>query len=118
MAKNRELGEYGETAAVTWLENRGYCLLFRNWRYSHYEIDIVASFDNVLHFIEVKTRRSKKFGEPEESVTSKKIRHLMKAGEEFQYQYPQWKRVQYDVLSISIDTGNAAEFFFIEDVYL
>jgi putative endonuclease len=118
LANNRELGAYGETMAASWLENKGYCLLFRNWRHAHYEIDIVASFDNVLHFIEVKTRRNKKFGEPEESVDNKKIRNLMKAGEEFQYQYPQWKRVQYDVLSISIATGNAAEYFFIEDVYL
>jgi putative endonuclease len=118
LANNRELGVYGETMAASWLENKGYCLLFRNWRHAHCEIDIVASFDNVLHFIEVKTRRNKKFGQPEESVDYKKIQHLLKAGEAFQYQYPQWKRVQYDVLSITILPDGAAEYFFIEDIYL
>ncbi len=118
LANNRELGALGETMAVSWLANKGYCLLFRNWRHAHYEIDIVASLENVVHFIEVKTRRNKKFGEPEESVDNKKISYLMKAGEAFQYQHPQWKRVQYDVLSISIAPNNTAEYFFIEDVYL
>jgi putative endonuclease len=42
----------------------------------------------------------------------------MKASEAFQYQFPQWKRVQYDVLSILIDPNNAAGYFFIEDIYL
>ncbi|MEO5593102.1 MAG: YraN family protein [Chitinophagaceae bacterium] len=118
MAKHNLLGAGGEALAAKWLEDKGFTLLHLNWRHSYYEVDIIASMENVLHFIEVKTRRNKKFGEPEESVDKKKIINLMKAGEEFQYQYPQWKRVQYDVLSISIQSGNAADYFFIEDVYL
>ncbi len=118
MANQHVLGAEGEGLAAKWLVEKGFELLHRNWRFGHWEIDIIASLGPVLHFIEVKTRRNKKFGEPEESVDNKKIRNLMKAGEAFQYQYPQWKRVQYDVLSISIVTGNAAEYFFIEDVYV
>jgi putative endonuclease len=55
---------------------------------------------------------------PEESVTHKKIRSIVTAGVAFQYQYPAWKRVQYDVLSILIIGQEAPDYLFIEDVYL
>ena len=118
MAKHNILGTEGEALAVKWLADRGFTVLHQNWRHSYYEVDVIAALGNVLHFIEVKTRRNKKFGEPEESVDNKKIANLMKAGEEFQYQFPQWKRVQYDVLSITIEPNGVANYFFIEDVYL
>ena len=89
-----------------------------NWRYARYEIDIIASHEDVLHFIEVKTRRSGKFGFPEESVTDKKLQHLINAAEAFLAAYPEWKRVQFDVLSIMLTGSKATEYFFIEDVYL
>ena len=118
MAKHNVLGIEGEALAVQWLLNRDFVILHQNWRHSYYEVDIIAAKDSVLHFIEVKTRRNKKFGEPEESVDKKKMANLMKACAEFQYQFPQWKRVRYDILSITIDANGVAEYFFIEDVYL
>ncbi|MEP7279620.1 MAG: YraN family protein [Bacteroidota bacterium] len=118
MARHHELGATGEAMAVQWLQNKGFLVLHRNWRYSHYEVDIIATLENVLHFVEVKTRRSKKYGEPEESVDKKKLLSLLRAGEAFQYEYPQWKRVQYDVLSVFINPSGIADYFFIEDVYL
>jgi putative endonuclease len=118
LANHNLLGTEGEALAVKWLLDKGFTLLHQNWRHSYYEVDIIAAMGNVLHFIEVKTRRNKKFGEPEESVDNKKILNLMKAGEEYQYQYPLWKRVQYDVLSITIQPNSKADYFFIEDVYL
>jgi putative endonuclease len=118
LANHNVLGRAGEAMAVQWLQNRGFTILHQNWRHAYYEVDIIAALKDVLHFIEVKTRRSKKYGEPEESVDNKKIRNLMNAGEEFQYQYPQWKRVQYDVLSITIEPEGTVDYFYIEDVYL
>lgn len=118
MANHNRLGAEGEALAAGWLQQEGFALLHRNWRHEHCEIDIVATRGPVLHFIEVKTRRSVRFGEPEESVGRGKIRHLLKAGAAYQYEYPQWKRVQYDVLSITIVDNEAPEYFFIEDVYL
>jgi putative endonuclease len=117
VAKHRQLGTTGELLAVSWLEEKGFVVQERNWRYSYYEVDIIAVKDQVLHFIEIKTRSNTKFGEPEESVSKKKIHNLLTAGEAYQYQNPQWKRVQYDVLSIMILPGKT-EYFFIEDVYL
>ncbi|MFM9908090.1 MAG: YraN family protein, partial [Chitinophagaceae bacterium] len=83
MASHNETGKKGEELAAAWLEESGFCLLHRNWRHSHYEIDIIATKSNKVHFIEVKTRSSNRFGFPEESVSDKKIENLMQAAEEF-----------------------------------
>ena len=104
--------------AVSHLTEKGYHILHRNWRHSHWEVDIIAEKDTVLHFIEVKTRRTKKYGYPEEAVSNKKIQNLINAAEEYLYQQPQWKRVQFNILSITILKDEPAEYFLIEDVYL
>jgi putative endonuclease len=118
MARHNELGKNGEAWAVTFLEKRGYTILHRNWRYSHYEIDIIAVKENVLHFVEVKSRSSKNFGLPEDAVTPKKFQRLLQAADEFLFQHPQYRHVQYDVLSITTTSGQPPAFFLIEDVYL
>ena len=118
MAHHNKTGSLGEGLAVEYLIKNGFGLLHQNWRHSHWEVDIIAQKDTVLHFIEVKTRRTKKFGHPEESVTKKKIQNLINASEEYLYQFPQWKRIQFDILSITILKNEPAEYFFIEDVYL
>jgi putative endonuclease len=117
MASHNDIGKKGEALAVLWLINNGYEILHQNWRHSHFEVDIIAHKNKVLHFIEVKARRSSQFGHPEESVSKKKIENLMHAAEEFLFQFPEWKRIQYDVLSINIQKSKT-EYFFIEDVYL
>jgi putative endonuclease len=118
LSKHQLTGKKGEALAIAYIKNKGFTLLHQNWRYSRYEVDIIASKENVLHFIEVKTRSSLQFGTPEESVSDKKIENLMNASEEFQYRHPEWKRVQYDVLSILLHANGNIEYFYIEDVYL
>ena len=119
MAHHNKTGSFGEGLAVDYLTKKGFKLLHQNWRHSRWEVDIIAQKDTtVLHFIEVKTRRTKKFGYPEESVTKKKIQNLINASEEYLYQFPQWKRIQFDILSITILKNEPAEYFFIEDVYV
>ena len=117
MARHNDTGKKGEQLAAAWLQEHGYSILHMNWRYSHYEIDIIASRFHTLHFIEVKTRNNLTFGYPEESVTRKKFSNLMNAAAEFMFQYPQWNRVQYDVLSITKIKEKPLEYFLIEDVY-
>ena len=118
MANHNRTGSTGEAMAVQHITERGFSLLHQNWRYSHWEVDIIASKGNVLHFIEVKTRRTKKFGHPEEAVSKKKIQNLINASEEYLYQFPQWTRIQFDILAISILKGEPVEYFFIEDVFI
>jgi putative endonuclease len=118
MPGNKETGIQGEKMAAAWLTLKGYVVLHTNWRHSHYEIDIVASKDDTLHFIEVKTRNTLMFGQPEESVSKKKLLNLMKAGEVYLETFTQWKKIQYDVVAITLHKQLPPQFFFNEDVYL
>ena len=117
MAKHNDTGKIGETHAGTWFEEKGYTILHNNWRYKNLEVDIIASKKNILHFIEVKAITTLKFGYPEDKVSTKKIQNLINAAEEFLYQYPQWQRIQFDVLSITMLKNEPIEYFLIEDIY-
>ncbi|WP_431215248.1 YraN family protein [Puia sp. P3] len=77
MALHILTGTTGEDLAAEWLTAKGFAILTRNWRYGRYEIDIIASRNSVLHFIEVKSRNSTLFGNPEESVSRKKLNNIM-----------------------------------------
>ena len=98
MAQHNKTGNLGEAMAADHLTSKGFTVLHQNWRHSHWEVDIIASKDNILHFIEVKTRLTKKFGHPEEAVDKKKLQNLIKAAEEYLFRQPQWKRIQFDIL--------------------
>jgi putative endonuclease len=118
MAHHHQTGVIGEKMAAEYLSQKGFTILHQNWRHSHWEVDIIASLKDTLHFIEVKTRRTRKFGNPEDDVTKKKIENLINASEEFLFLNPQWKKIQFDILSINIPAHQPAEYFFIEDVYI
>ncbi|MGZ5248477.1 MAG: YraN family protein [Flavitalea sp.] len=117
MGTHHETGRSGELLAITYLEARQFNILHTNWRYSYYEIDVIAVRDHILHFIEIKTRKGSRFGFPEESVSIKKMRNIMIAAASYQFEFPGYSRVQYDVLSISLQPNMEPEYFFIEDVY-
>lgn len=118
MAFHLKTGRHGEELAVNWLVQQGYSIRHRNWKYSYYELDIVAEKDGMLHFVEVKTRRNNRYGHPEEGVTKKKIERIYEAGAAYQEAFPGFKRVQYHVLSILLEAGKEPDFFFVEDVAL
>lgn len=118
MAAHNDLGRKGETLAIKWLTDNGFEILQQNWRHGHFEVDIIASKEMLLHFIEVKSRQTNEFGYPEESVNKKKIQNLLYAADEYLFLFPQWKRIQFDILSITLNKNEPAEFFLIEDIYL
>lgn len=117
MARHIDTGKKGEELALAWLITNRYSLLHKNWRHRHWEIDLIASKENTLHFIEVKTRTSSVFGYPEDNVSRKKIAYLIDAADEYLQLYPKWKRIQFDILAITIKRSET-EYFLIEDVYL
>ncbi len=117
MATNKQTGIKGEELAAVYLQNKGYTILERNWRFKRWEVDIIASQGNFLHFFEIKTRTSSRFGHPEESIGQAKMNNLRNAAEEYQYQHPEWKYIQFNVLAITMQYNQPAEFFLIEDVY-
>lgn len=118
MARHQTLGKKGEDGAAVFLQQKGFDILHRNWRHSYFEIDIIALKNNVLHFVEVKLRTSASFGLPEDAVDKKKFKKLLNAADEFLYQHPQYRHVQYDIVAIRWQQPLPPEYFFIEDVYL
>jgi putative endonuclease len=114
---NQTTGSKGEELAADYLSKRGYAIIERNWRFRNAEVDIIAAKQNRLHFFEIKTRTSGRYGKPEESMSYKKMKMLKTAAEEYQYQHMEWKYVQFDVLAITIVNGTPTEYFLIEDVY-
>jgi putative endonuclease len=118
MAHHIDTGRTGECLAAEWLVRNGFTIIQRNWRHHRYEVDIIAGRTAILHFIEVKTRRSLTFGNPEESVNRKKLEHVMEGSTGWLYRWPAYRRVQYDVLAITLQKNTTPEFVFFEDVYL
>ena len=73
----KKLGAWGEKVAVTHLEAHGYQILDQNWYCQIGEIDIIAQRQGTISFVEVKTRRGRAAGSPEESITPRKAQKLM-----------------------------------------
>ncbi len=72
-----KLGRRGEELAVAELTRRGYEIVTRNWHCQAGEVDVVARQGNVWHFVEVRTRRGRAFGTPEESLTPAKQQRMV-----------------------------------------
>lgn len=116
MVNNQKTGKTGEEMAAAYLEKKGYRILATNWRWGNWEIDIIATKKNFIHFIEVKTRTTRKFGYPDDAVSKMKIRFLIDAAEEYLFRHPGWKRIQFDILAIELG-GKDILYTLIEDVY-
>jgi putative endonuclease len=116
MAEHNEIGKLGEELAAVYLENNGYDIIKRNFKFRNNEIDIIVMDENdVLHFVEVKTLQGSEY--PEASVKTKKFREICKAADAYLFKHPEYKKIQFDILAINLHDGDAT-YFFIEDVYL
>jgi putative endonuclease len=118
MLSKAEVGSAGERLAAQWLTQQGFTILKRNFRHLRYEVDIIAGRNSILHFIEVKCRRSTTYGHPEQSVSRKKLEHVLQGGAGWLAQWPGYRRVQYDVLAITLRHPAPPEYILFEDVYL
>ena len=83
MAEHNDLGKIGEEIAFQYLIKKGYKIKDRNWRFAHYEIDIVAIDKNELIIVEVKTRSATIYEEPRDTISDKKIRFLTNAAQAY-----------------------------------
>jgi putative endonuclease len=118
MTTSRQVvGRWGEDTATQFLAGKGYSILERNVRTAHGEIDIVASKDSLLVFVEVKARRSHAFAYPEDSVTRRKQLHLLSAAEEYLQAHPEsGESWQFDVIAVEGTPGGKAQIEHFENV--
>lgn len=117
MAEHNNTGRLGEMLAVDFLKSKGYEILELNKRFGRAEVDIIAKIGLETVFIEVKTRSSKVFGFPEESIDKKKIDLLGNAAEAYMHENPHISEIRFDLISIIIHPENQ-EITHIEDAFL
>lgn len=103
MAKHNELGKLGEELAFKYLVESGYRILHRNWFWLKDELDIICLVNNVLVIVEVKTRSSAYFGEPETTVTPAKRRSITRISEAYIQMHDFKGEVRFDIIGILWD---------------
>ena len=118
MAAHNELGKWGEDIAASYLEDNGYEIIERDWKSGHHDLDIVAKKDDTLVIVEVKTRRNRLFGNPEEAIDYKKRQSLQSAINHYVKSHRFGSSVRFDIISIVGSIGSKPEIDHIKDVPL
>ncbi|MFP4661002.1 MAG: YraN family protein, partial [Halanaerobiales bacterium] len=106
LMNRRELGKFGEDKAVEYLKKQGYQIIERNFRYARAEIDIIASRDDFLAFVEVKLRRNLKYGLPQSAVDYRKQEKIKRAAQFYLMKNKNDKKIRFDVISIQINDSS------------
>ncbi len=102
-----ELGKIGEDLAVQYIKKKGYKVIERNYRTPYGEIDIIAYDNDVLVFIEVKTRSQNRYGSPAEAITKIKAKHIYRSAEYYVLKHHLEKAsIRFDVIEIMKEKGN------------
>jgi putative endonuclease len=115
--ENLYLGKSGEEAAARLLKKNGYRILARNYKVKLGEIDIIAKDKDTVCFVEVKLRKSDKFGLPAEAVTVFKQRQIARVALAFlKEKNLLGKRARFDVISV-IYSENSVKFDLIKDAF-
>lgn len=101
MAEHLETGEAGEQLACQWLLEHGFSIVHRNWRHGRDELDVVAQEGRFLVVVEVKTRSSDRWQEPEQAVDQRKQRKLLRAAEALVHSIEEDLELRFDVISVT-----------------
>ncbi len=113
---HNELGKWGEALAANYLAKNGYEILQRNWFFDKAELDIIAQKGEILVICEVKTRNSDFFGDPQDFVTPAKIKHLVKAANEYIVSNDLDVEARFDIIAI-LKNRNQEKLEHFEDAF-
>jgi putative endonuclease len=116
MNEDHKTGAEGEDAAVNHLRSLGYHVLETNWRFGQEEIDIIARNKDFIVIVEVKTRSSNAFGEPEAFVNRQKQKHLIKAAGAYLEKNGLDLEVRFDIASV-MKAGNSYKVKLIQNAF-
>ncbi len=118
MAEHNDLGRWGEDIAASFLEDKGYRVIYRDWKYGHRDLDIIATDDNGLCVIaEVKTRRNEKYADADTAVTKQKIRSLSIAANAFVKSHRINVSIRFDIITV-VGTPEQYEVRHVENAFL
>lgn len=105
MAQHTDLGRQGEALAVEYLESKGYSVLVRNYRYQKAEVDLIVQKDSAqLVFVEVKTRTSDFFGDPQSFVTPAQIKNIVAAAHHYITDQDLDVEARFDIVAVLKNT--------------
>jgi putative endonuclease len=108
MDRRRQTGQQGEDLATAYLTERGYELVERNWRCPAGELDIIMEKEATLVFVEVRARRSRRFGLAEESITPAKQARLIELAQTYLQQNDLFRRSwRIDVVAVGLSSEPA-----------
>jgi putative endonuclease len=108
-------GNKGEDQAAEFLQQKGYEILVRNYRYKHSEIDLIVCKGDFIVFVEVKTRSSSEFGEPEAFVDAKKTAKIFEGADQYVYENSWNGNIRFDIVSVKL--GSKPEVVHFEDAF-
>ena len=100
MAQHNELGKKGEQLAVDFLLENDYEIVERNYRFDKAEVDIIASKEDTLAIVEVKTHSTIDFGNPQDFVKPKQIKRLVKAVDEYVTVNELDVEIRFDIIAV------------------
>jgi putative endonuclease len=105
MAEHNDFGNMGEQLAQEYLEQKDYKILETNWRSGHNEVDIIAIKSDILVFVEVKTRRTVIWGEPQLFVTKEKQRSYIALANKYVRMNNRNEEVRFDIIAILLNNN-------------
>ena len=98
--QNKKLGRAGERQAVKYLKQNGYKIIERGYKNPFGEVDIIASKDDTVAFIEVKTRLSENYGAPSEAVNKSRRNKYIQAAKYYFFGKQIDVTVRFDIIEI------------------
>lgn len=116
MSKIHDLGKKGEELAANYLSERGYLILYRNYRYLKAELDIIAKWKDLVVIVEVKTRYERFSKEISVAIKSKKKRLMVMAADHFINENELDLEVRFDIVTVIVKKGGY-EIEHLEDAF-
>ncbi len=107
--KSQLIGNVGELASTKYLLKQGYQIIHKNWRHKRLEVDLICKKDDMLIFVEVKTRSSRRYGQPEVFVDAAKQKHLMNAADAYCYTTDYDSEIRFDIIAIDVNQQQEVE---------
>ena len=99
--KKQNVGQWGEEKASEYLKQQGYKILHRNYHTKYGEIDIIAEKNDIISFIEVKTRKNSSYGFPAEFVNYSKQQKIIKTAEIYiNTHFSEKKNYKFDIIEV------------------
>ena len=118
MAKQNDFGRHSEIMAQNYLMSIGYKILETNWRSGHKEIDIIAKDENIIVFVEVKSRTNDIFAKPEDAVNFKKIKNIVRAANTYLISHNIENDSRFDIITLLLMPSGEYKIEHIKDAFI